>query len=295
MRALVAGTLNTETSVPVESFPLDYHSTRFVEEIRTVVSGVGWNVATALHVLGDDVRLLAFCGDDSPGRLARETVASSGVDGTLLPMSRTPQSVILVEPGGRRAILLDLAGVQDVSMPLETFRAAAAGAGFAMLANVNWTRPLLQVARRIGIPIATDLHDVAALDNPYDTEYLESADIVFLSDERLPVTPEEAAAELLGRSPATEIICGLGAHGALLARRGEEPVRLPAPTLRPVRSTIGGGDALAAGYCHFRFARNWHPFDAMRAAITFASWKVGSVGGSEGFLTEPELERLLAV
>jgi ribokinase len=294
VKILVAGLVNIETTVPVEDFPLPYRSTRFPDGIRTVVSGVGWNVASALHALGSDVALFAFCGDDAPGRIVAETVAASGVEATLLPSARTPQTVVLLEEGGRRSISSDLAGVAECRVPPGIFEGAIAGCDLAVLANVDWTRSLLRPTRALGIPIATDLHDMASLDNPYDTDYLETADVVFLSDERLPIPPAEAIDALGGRYGTEVIVVGLGESGALLGLGDRPPLHVPGLRLRAVRSTTGAGDALFAAFCHFRFSREWSPQRSLEAAVAFSSWKVGAVGGSEGFLDEAALERLIA-
>jgi ribokinase len=42
-----------------------------------------------------------------------------------------------------------------------------------------------------GIPIATDVHAVSTLDSDYDGAFMAAADILFMSHEHLPTTPEE--------------------------------------------------------------------------------------------------------
>jgi len=290
---LVAGLLNLETSAPVAGFPLDYAPARYPDGIAAVVSGVGWNLALALHTLGTPVRLLGFAGDDPAGRVVRAIVDASGIDATLLPCPRTPQSVILHDETGRRAILTDTAGTPDLGVPVAAFDAAVAGCDTVILSNIDWTRPLLTRARHAGVPVVTDLHAVAGLDNPYDADYLDHADVLFLSGEHLPEPPERFAARVLERSGAQIVVIGLGAGGALLARRGLEPLRVRAPRLRPVVSTTGAGDALLAGFVHFH-RRLGDPAEALERAVVFASWKVGARSGAEGFIDGAAVERLAA-
>ena len=105
--------------------------------------------------------------------------------------------------------------------------------------------------------------------------------------------PAEAIAAFRARHDPDAIVVCLGSSGALLGLRGRPPIQVSAPTVRPVRSTTGAGDALFAAFCHFRFSRGWDPVPSLRAAVAFASWKVGAVGGSEGFLDESGVEHLL--
>ena len=291
MRALVAGLVNLETTVPVEGFPLRYQAVHFNTGIAGAPSGVGWNVALALHTLGTEVRLLALLGDDAAGRVVRERVAASGIPADFPPTAETPQSVVLYDPAGRRRAETDLKGLQEARFPPDRFDAALASCDLAVMANINWTRPLLTRARAAGVPIATDLHEVRSPDDPYDADYLARAEVVFLSGEQLPVAPEAFAARLRQRADPAIIGIGLGARGALVAPRGASPTLVPAARPRPLRSTLGAGDALFAAFLHFR-ARYADPVEAMRRAVAFAGWKVGDASGSGGFLTEEQVEAL---
>jgi ribokinase len=293
MHVLVAGLLNVETSVPVDEFPVVYRTTRFVDGIRSTVSGVGWNIALALHTLGSPVRLLGFAGDDPPGDRVRRAVAERGIEATLIHSPRTPESVVLFDRHGRRAIFGDLAGVPDLEMPPGILESVAPGCRVAVLANVNWTRRLLAPVADRGIRIVTDLHDVSSLDEPYDRDYLEHADVVFLSHERLEAEPVDVAAEIHRRHGTSMVVVGLGAGGALLWRPGSSPIRVPAASPRRVVATTGAGDALLSAFVHFAFVRGHDPGAALRAAAVFAGWKVGAAGGSEGFVDEEAVGRLL--
>jgi ribokinase len=184
-----------------------------------------------------------------------------------------------------------LKGLQETFFPGVRFDAALAGCDLAVLANIDWTRPLLARAAAAGVPIATDLHDVRSPDDPYDADYLDHAAVLFLSGEHLPDAPDAFAGRLRRRIDPDVIGIGLGSRGALVAPRGSSPTLVPAPAVRPVVSTIGAGDALFAAFLHFR-SRLGDPVAAMRRAVAFAAWKVGEASGSAGFLSEAAMEAL---
>ena len=141
------------------------------------------------------------------------------------------------------------------------------------------------------MPVATDLHEIRSLDNPYDADYLARAAVLFFSGELLPVPAEEFVAQVWDRADPRVVGVGLGLRGALLARPGCPPRLIPARSLRPVVSTIGAGDALFAAFLHFH-GRLGDPIAAMERAVAFAAWKVGEASASAGFLSEAAVEDL---
>ena len=79
-RILVSGLINIETTLQVEDFPIAYEPVRFpFFGIQCSVSGVGYNVAKALTVLGDGVCFLSMIGGDMAGRLVLESLADDGI------------------------------------------------------------------------------------------------------------------------------------------------------------------------------------------------------------------------
>ena len=86
--------------------------------------------------------------------------------------------------------------------------------------------------------------------------------------------------------------CVLGQQDALLGVRSDNSVeRIPPARTRPVVNTIGAGDALFSCFLHF-YRKTRDPYDAIRKAVVFASYKIGESGAAQGFLTEAELRDL---
>ena len=286
-RILVAGHINIETTVRVDGFPIDYSPVRFpFFGVNTTVSGVGYNVAKALTTLGDEVDLLSVIGADPAALLVRQALAEAGVadDGVLALARNTAQSAILYDEGGRRQINADLKDVQETAYPLDRFETALSRVELAVLCNINYARPMLRRARLAGVPVASDVHAISDLDDAYNRDYMVAADILFMSHEHLPMSPEDWARAVLGRYGNRILVIGLGSEGALLAVRDDGFVgRFPALTTRPVVNTIGAGDALFSAFLHV-YSQTGDPYEALRQAQVFASWKIGAVGAADGFL-----------
>ncbi|GIL08817.1 MAG: phosphofructokinase [Chloroflexota bacterium] len=292
---LVAGLTNIETTLRVDGFPIAYEPTRYpFNGISSTVAGVGYNISKALTALGDSVRFLTLIGRDASYPMVLEALARDALAREyVLPLvAETAKSIIAYDADGRRAIFVDLKDIQERRYPAEQFETALRGSALAVLCNINFTRPLLERARRAGVPVATDVHTIASLDDPYNRDYLAAADILFMSDERLPAPPETWARRVLDRFGPAVVVIGMGAQGALLAVRDDNFIeRVPAVSVRPVVSTIGAGDALFSAFVH-AYVSAGDPYSAIRQAVAFAAHKIGATGAADGFLDAAALSAL---
>jgi ribokinase len=296
MGVLVSGLTNIETTLRVEGFPVVYHPVRYpFFGVESTVSGVGVNVAKALTVLGETVSFLTLTGDDPHHAWVCADLEQSGIacSGVLPLLRETPASVILYDSEGRRQINVDLKEIQETAFPPAVFAAAAARADLFILCNINFSRPFLETARQTGKPVATDVHALSDLHDPYNREFMAAADILFLSHEQLPAPPADFAGQLYREYGSAVIVIGMGADGALLhlGREGRS-WRVSSVVTRPVVNTIGAGDALFSCFVH-EYARGREALAALQRAVVFASWKIGEKGAASGFADPAQLEELV--
>jgi sugar/nucleoside kinase (ribokinase family) len=293
-RVFVAGLINLETTLAIDGFPLPYFPCHYpFFGIKTTVSGVGYNVSKALTTLGNQIQFASLIGQDGNGELARQALVEDGVadDIVLSALAQTAQSVILYDPAGKREIHVDLKDIQEQSFPLDLAKNAIENSDLAVICNINFARPLLGLAKQAGKPIATDVHALSDLEDAYNQDYMQAAEILFLSDETLPEPPENVLPMLMDRTSAEIVVIGLGAEGAVMAVRSDTHIEwFPAVQTRPVVNSIGAGDALFSAFLD-RYLRTHDPYRSIRAAMVFASYKIGAKGAAEGFLTAEELER----
>lgn len=292
-RILVCGHSNIETTVAMEQFPIEYTPVRYpFFGIQTAVAGVGYNIAKALTTLGSPVNFLSLVGSDVAGEQVRQQAQADGL-GTeyiVAGMPQTAQSVILYDKQGKRLCNTDLKDVQKRPYPPDLFQEALQNSDLAILCNVNYARPFLAQAQAANIPIASDVQTIADLDDEYNRDYMAAATILFMSDEHLPLPPEQWTKKLQNKFGTEIVVIGLGTQGALLAVKANNFCeRLPAMQVRPVVNTIGAGDALFSAFNHF-YRTSHDPYTALQKAILFASYKIGSDGAAAGFLTEAEIE-----
>jgi sugar/nucleoside kinase (ribokinase family) len=292
-RIVVVGVASLYLSAGVGDFPLEYQPDSAPAWMRAGVTGSAAHIAKVLSALGDEVLLCTLAGTDPAGLAIRADLEASGLLGPgVVDAGATSLGVVLVAPDGSRMGYPYLAAVNAVGYPAETFHRLAEGADLAVLTNARFTRPLIGWAQRACVRIAVDVHLIS---DPCDTRsrpWLEAADIVFCSHERLQGAAEEWMARVFGRYPGCQVVgVGRGADGAVLGLRDGTLVRAEAVAPRGVVSTSGAGDALFASFLHGWLATG-SPVPALQSAVLHAGWKVGDAFPSAASLTADELARL---
>ena len=292
---LVSGLINIETTLRVDQFPIPYLPVRYsFNQIDATVSGVGYNIAKALTVLGNEVEFFSIIGEDPFGDWVKAELKKDGIpDEFIVSITRdTARSVILYDRDGNRQINLDLKEIQQLEYPLGLFDEAIKQCKLVALCNINFSRPMLERAHDAGKIIATDVHTINDINDQYNRDFMEMADILFMSDEVLPQDPVSWAEQISSTYGTEIVVIGLGREGALMSVKSDQCVkRFPAVNVRPVVNTIGAGDALFSAFLH-SYLESQDPYEAIRKAILFASYKIGEKGAAEGFLSTEMLDRL---
>ena len=294
-KILVSGLVNTETTVPVRKFPIDYYPIDYpFFGVNTAASGVAYNIALALTALGDEVRLLSMTGSDFPAEFIKSELQKAGVSTQHLKtaIKETPSSVVLYDESGRRQIYCDLKDIQESSYGFSVD--LLKDVDIVAACNINFNRELLALAKHSGKLIATDVHVLGNIWDDYNREFMEYADILFLSDEMAWDDPYRFIEELEAAYRTPVIVMGRGSKGALMYIRDDNRFyEMPASHVGQVVNTVGAGDALFSAFLHF-YAKGFHPAECLKRAQIFASAKIRVSGASKGFVTEAEVEELLS-
>jgi sugar/nucleoside kinase (ribokinase family) len=293
---VVAGVTSLYMSVGVEEFPLDYQPTAAPAWMRAGVTGSAGHIAQILRTLGNEVRLCTLAGTDPVGQVVRADLHAHGLSGPgVVDAGASSLGVVLVAADGSRMGFPYLAAVNAVGYPAQTFRRQAAGADLAVLTNARFVRPLIRHTRQMAVPVAVDVHLISDIEDGYNKPWLEVADIVFCSHERLPCPPAEWVARVFARYPGCAIVgVGLGSDGCLLGLRDGTLVTADALAPRGVVSTAGAGDALFASFLHAWLATG-NPVTALETAVLHAGWKIGDTFPGASSLTQAELAALHGV
>ena len=294
-KILVCGLTNVETTVKVGSFPINYCPIEYnFFGVNSHPSGVGLNLSLAFSSLCDEVRLLSMVGDDSAGAVIKDELSKNGVSTDyLMKCSDTAQSVVLYDDDGKRRIYCDLKNIQDLSFDESIFENAVKDCDMLCLCNINFSRNLLFKAKEMGKRIATDVHVLCDINDEYNYDYIECADILFLSNENIIGREHEFLATLKDNCNAEIIVIGMGKQGSLMYVRSDDRIHMQSSVVtRDVVNTVGAGDALFSSFVHF-YTKGVDPYRSLLYASYFASYKIGENGASKGFLSENELLKLI--
>lgn len=292
-KILISGLVNTETTVRVRQFPINYYPIDYpFFGVNTAVSGVAYNIAKALKTLGDDVVLHSMTGSDFPAEYIRNELSNCGIDDRNVKscLKETPSSVVLYEESGRRQIYCDLKDIQEANYGFA--QDCCDDVDIVAACNINFNRPLLPIAKAAGKIIATDVHVFSNIYDDYNRDFLEYSDILFLSDEGIGDDYGRFLWELAHAYNQKIIVLGRGGKGAAMYLRDfDEIFEQPAVHVGEVVNTVGAGDALFSAFIHY-YANGFDPFESLRRAQIFASAKIRVSGAAKGFITEAEVEAI---
>lgn len=286
-KILVSGLLNTETTTAVRGFPINYYPIDYTFfGIDTAVSGVAFNIVKALKTLGDEVHLTSMVGKDFSAAYIKNALKELNISTKhILPtLKQTPSSVVLYDSQGKRQIYCDLKDIQESSYPFDT--TLLKDVDLVAACNINYNRPLLHLAKEAGKLIATDVHVLSDIYDEYNREFMECADILFLSDENIGDDYGAFLWQLAHTYDCKIIVLGRGSKGVAVYQRQTNKINeMPAISVGKVVNTIGAGDALFSGFLHF-YAKGYEVMEALHLAQVFAAHKILVNGGANGFIAE---------
>lgn len=295
MKALISGLLNIETTIKIREFPIEYAPIDFpFFGIKSGVSGVAFNIAGALRTLDNDVKIASFVGEDFEGRRVLETLAADGIDTGLIraELRETPVSAVLYDESGKRRIYCDLKDIQEQTMEFSRIADAVSMCDVAVLCNINFNRGLLREIKRLGKPIATDVHILGDVNDEFNRDFMKCADILFLSDENLPCEPEKFILQLKNSYSPKIIVIGCGNKGAVMYDREFDSVyKLKAVNTGRVVNTVGAGDALFSAFLSYYY-RGFSTIESLCRAEIFAALKIRHNGAAVGFPNAEEVEKI---
>jgi sugar/nucleoside kinase (ribokinase family) len=284
---VVVGNAGIDTNVHLAApLALD-RETDYTQNLDGVGQAGGFS-ARGFGRLGHHVAFLGYVGDDALGRLVVDELAADGVDMSYVSIdpAGTNRSVNLIPPSGGRHSFFDGKSHMTLQPDLERWRPVFAGAKLAHFSIPHWARHLLPIASHAGAVVSVDLQDIADVDDPYRRDFIEAADVLFVSTVNL--TDPRRALDALHRQGRLTV-CGRGAQGC--AVRDDDGYREYAPvnTPRPVIDSTGAGDSLAVGLLSSYVLDRRRLVEAVHRGQIAAAWCC-TILGSSPLITREQLD-----
>jgi sugar/nucleoside kinase (ribokinase family) len=153
----------------------------------------------------------------------------------------------------------------------------------------NWARHLLPIAKKLNLTIACDIQDVVAGIDEYRKDFVDFADILFLSATNQ-ANPKALMEDLLRAHPRQTVIAGMGAKGCALGT--SEGIRFfPPPDMeKSVIDATGAGDGLAVGFLSSFVLDNYSVGDAIQRGQLMARHACTLKATSSNLITPEELD-----
>lgn len=259
--------------IRVERFPSPVTATHFPTGWHEAVGSSGAGKAMNLARLGVDVTLHCLIGADDAGRRVTAALEAAGVEVDAVPdATGTARHVNLMDAtGGRQSFLLHTGapGARFASDRIETL---VSSADVVLVEIVDGARAVIPIARRLGRPTWTDLHDTDG-DRAWARDFL-GADTIVFSDDRL-VDPR-AFMERLVAAGRRLVVCTRGVRGSLALTDAGRWLETAAERVDRIVDTNGAGDAFVAGLV-FGELRGLPIERSLRIAARVAALAVGSL------------------
>lgn len=289
---LVAGIVQKETIVKVDKIPIEYVGvTNRPNTIFSSTGGDAYNMSLALEWLGNSVDFMSMAGMEESMELINPRGSEvTLVTGYILPrLSHTPTAVVFCDNDRNQQIFEDIKDLRDISYDPSLFRERAARAEMLVLSNANFCRPLIEIGKELRKPIAVNIREYQESKLCYNEDYLKAADILYVSDDHLIEEPYEFVKALAAKYRPEIIILGQGAEGLILYDKNKNIIaHYNTVKTHGVVNTAGAGNALFSCFLHF-YNKTQDSVFAVKNALLFASYKIGFMGTSNGFMTEEQI------
>ncbi|MBP5609334.1 MAG: carbohydrate kinase family protein [Lachnospiraceae bacterium] len=291
---VVAGITQIETIVNVDRIPMEYvPMTSVPDSIHISAGGDAYNEALALTWLGDDVRLMSVIGRHQDMSLVNppERKFNISTDYMLPLVEHIPMQVILCDRERNQQIFEDIKDLREISYDMSMVPPCIAESDMVMLSNANFCRPFIETASRFSKPLTVNIHEFRREKEQYNEDFLNAATVLYFSDDTITEDPFDFVKSIADKYGTEIIILGQGAKGLILYdRKRNINVHYNTVKTNEVVNTAGAGNALLACFLHF-YLETGDSTSAIKDAMLFASYKIGYVGTSTGFLTTEQLEQ----
>lgn len=244
--------------------------------------------------LGLTTSFIGHVGADPMGDWVRGELAADGIDlrGLAIDPAGTARSVNLMGSDGSRINFYDGRGHLSLSVDPALAADVFAGARLALFHLPNWARGLLPIARKAGAFVACDLQDVRDPDEEYLVDFLQGAEVLFVSSAHH-LNPAPMLKQLVRSSGGSMVVCGRGGLGVAIATTDGIRVYPPPHVDLPIVDTNGAGDALAVGFLVAHELEGRSVEESVLRGQLAARWTCAQRASSSTLITRDQLEVLV--
>lgn len=294
-RFMVAGFVQLETIVKVDALPIPYFQFQSIPDmINTNIGGCGYNESMALKWLGNEVDFMSMIGKDlKDSDLFKKLTLNDeqlSFEYVLPRLDAMPSSVILYN-NGKKQIFEDVKDIRTVPYDYELFERQIQDKDMVLISSCNFCRPVIELAKKYNKPLAVNVRSMRKERMIQKEDFLKAADILYISDDELDKDPYECINECREKYNQKIIIIGIGSKGVILYTREDNSILEYKPVkTNEIVNTVGAGNAMFSAFLHY-YVKTGDAKESIKNALLFASYKIGFIGTSNGFMTEEQIEQ----
>ena len=292
---MVAGFVQMETIIKVEALPVPYKQFESIPDlVNSGIGGAGFNEEIELMWLGNEVYFMSMVARNMSRRQIEAYLKTFDVNlktDYVLPMlDGMPTSVILYCKG-KKQTFEDVKDIRHVEYDYDLLESRIQDKDMILMSNCNFCRPIIGLAKKYQKPLAVNVRSMRAEKIANKEDFLAAADLLYISDDDLESDHYDCIKECREKYDPEIVIMGIGDKGVILYTKEDNSVI----EYRPVKTneivnTIGAGNALFSSFMHY-YVKTKNAKEAIKNALLFASYKIGFVGTSNGFMTEEQIEQ----
>lgn len=245
-RVFVIGGTSVDEIIPLEKLPEPVPQTLFTVSYRKVGS-TGSGKALSFRLLGFPTVLHSVIGGDSEGDLI-----VSYFERFKLPFiydidtQGTERHTNLIDKDGERISIYTRSASPNPPINLKAIEDTLDNSDIIVLNIIHYTKTLISMLKKSKKPIWVDLHDYQ-LGNEYYDEFINAADVIFLSSDRL--SDYERAMEEFIQMGKKLVVCTHGNLGSTALDNGHNWYKCPILPYKFIDPN-GAGDNFFAGFMY---------------------------------------------
>ena len=245
--------------------------------------------------LGYNTSFIGFLGKDFCGKAILENFKIFKIDtsGIGIDPTGTARSINFMFKDGRRKNFYDGKGHMNLSVDKKVAQKIFKQSRFVHFHIPNWARELLDLAKKEGCVIATDIQDVTDPYDNYRLDFIKKSDFIFFSATNANCLDDYFKA-FLQLNPNLTLIAGKGKEGCAVATNSYRKDFSSIELEKPVVDSNGAGDSLACGFLSSYLMENKSIEEAILRGQINARYTCTLKADSDYMLSGDELSKIVA-
>lgn len=246
MKIFVLGGVSMDTIIHLDKLPNEVSDNLFAKKQFKTIGSTGIGKAIPLSSLGFDVVFHGLIGNDEDGKNIQKEIAKTNIKFLYdVDPKGTETHTNLMDSDGNRISIYTNSCSLEPDINKEAIIEEIKSSDVIIMNIINYTRELIPIVKQYHKPLWIDIHDYDE-GNQYHQDYIDAADFLFLSKDKL-INADAFAKKMLEQKKQLVAITD-GKNGAALYYPDGHVIIQHAKLSNHVVDTNGAGDHFMSGY-----------------------------------------------